>query len=120
MKATDRDGVSEGPADGLTPRGVVPNGSVAGFRSAPARLDRGTPAPQQHEPDTAMLQQRSIRNLIQDLAAWFPDAMLVVNAAHEVVGVNQTACDLFGYTPEELAGQPLELTLTHFREAARI
>jgi PAS domain S-box-containing protein len=55
-----------------------------------------------------MPERRSIRELIDDLAAWFPDAMLVVDSACVIVGVNQTACDLFAYTREELVGQPLE------------
>jgi PAS domain S-box-containing protein len=46
-----------------------------------------------------------------DLFAGAPDGIVVVDATGAVVVVNQLAGDMFGYAPDELMGQPVELLL---------
>lgn len=48
---------------------------------------------------------------ITTLLAFSPDALLLVNQGGDLVMVNTLAAALFGYRPDELEGQPLEMLL---------
>ena len=58
-----------------------------------------------------MSQQDRIERWLWDIFESLPDAMIVVGSSGEMVGVNQTACDLFGYARAELIGQSLEMLI---------
>ena len=52
---------------------------------------------------------RRVEHWLWDIFESLPDAMLIVNAAGEVVGLNQTACVLFGDLREGVVGRPMEI-----------
>jgi two-component system, sensor histidine kinase len=48
------------------------------------------------------------RDLIQHLLRFSPDALIVIDAGGQIRFANETVTALFGYSPEQLAGKPLE------------
>ena len=56
-------------------------------------------------------QRARVESWLWDIFESLPDAMIIVNSNGEVVGVNQTACVLFGYPRQELVGQSLDLLI---------
>ncbi len=49
------------------------------------------------------------REQFMTLLEWMPDAVLITNLAGEVLFVNSIAQKIFGYTSEEIVGQPVEV-----------
>src|SRR6266542_2854315 len=47
----------------------------------------------------------------RDLLEWVPDAIVVVNVTGRIVTANSHAQDVFGYSRDELIGQPIEMLL---------
>src|SRR6266508_286350 len=47
----------------------------------------------------------------RDLLEWVPDAIVVVNVPGRIVTANSHAQDVFGYSRDELIGQPIEMLL---------
>jgi protein-histidine pros-kinase len=52
-----------------------------------------------------------IESKFRDLLESVPDAVVIVNPAGHVVYVNEHSQRLFGYAPEELTGEPIEVLL---------
>lgn len=48
------------------------------------------------------------RDITQYLLRFSPDALIVIDAAGHIRFANETVTELFGYTPEQLAGKPLD------------
>jgi PAS domain S-box-containing protein len=48
---------------------------------------------------------------LDELLDLSPDALVVINQAGTILQANEQAATLFGYRPEEMQGQPLELLL---------
>ncbi len=51
------------------------------------------------------------------------EGILIINRAQKIVAVNETLCQLFGYTQEELVGQPLDMlvpTKYHHNHASHV
>jgi PAS domain S-box-containing protein len=48
---------------------------------------------------------------IQDLLDWAPSGFIVVDQGGSIVFTNSTACDLFGFEPDELLGQPIHVLI---------
>src|ERR1700692_3211864 len=64
-----------------------------------------------------------ISSIAQRLLQFSPDAMLVVDAQGIIRFSNETSSSLFGYTPEQLIGQPIKLLIPerfHTRHAAHV
>jgi PAS domain S-box-containing protein len=54
---------------------------------------------------------RASQAMFQELFGSAPDAIVVVNHAGRILRVNQQVESMFGYGPEELRGQPVEMLL---------
>jgi PAS domain S-box-containing protein len=64
-----------------------------------------------------------ISSIAQRLLQFSPDAMLVVDAQGMIRFSNETSSSLFGYSPEELLGQPIKLLIPerfHTRHGAHL
>jgi PAS domain S-box-containing protein len=64
-----------------------------------------------------------ISSIAQRLLQFSPDAMLVVDAQGIIQFSNETSSSLFGYRPEQLAGQPVKLLIPerfHTRHGAHV
>src|SRR6202049_2074870 len=64
-----------------------------------------------------------ISSIAQRLLQFSPDAMLVVDAQGIIRFSNETSTSLFGYTPEQLIGQPIKLLIPerfHTRHGAHL
>jgi len=64
-----------------------------------------------------------ISSIAQRLLQFSPDAMLVVDTQGIIHFSNETSSSLFGYTPEELMGQPIKLLIPqrfHTRHGAHL
>jgi PAS domain S-box-containing protein len=64
-----------------------------------------------------------ISSLAQRLLQFSPDAMLVVDAQGVIRFSNDTSTGLFGYSPEQLVGQPIKLLIPerfHMRHGAHV
>src|SRR6202051_2669941 len=64
-----------------------------------------------------------IRSIAQRLLQFSPDAMLVVDAQGVIQFSNETSSSLFGYTPDQLIGQPIKLLIPeryHTRHGAHV
>src|ERR1700686_4554077 len=64
-----------------------------------------------------------ISSIAQRLLQFSPDAMLVVDAHGIIRFSNETSSSLFGYSPEELIGQPIKLLIPerfHTRHGAHL
>jgi len=64
-----------------------------------------------------------ISSIAQRLLQFSPDAMLVVDGQGIIQFANETARELFGYTPEQLVGQPIKLLIPerfHMRHGAHV
>ena len=64
-----------------------------------------------------------ISSIAQRLLQFSPDAMLVVDAQGIMRFANETCSSLFGYTPEQLMGQPIKLLIPerfHTRHGAHL
>jgi PAS domain S-box-containing protein len=63
--------------------------------------------------EPAVLESEAFRTVLGAI----PDGVIIVNRAGQILGVNQHAQRLFGYEPNELLGQPIELLVPErFRE----
>lgn len=72
-------------------------------------------------PLQARLAQMSALELLQGLLEAVPDAVLVHDEAGAIVFANTQAERLFGYTRQELLGQPLEHLLSeHYRQRSKV
>jgi PAS domain S-box-containing protein len=49
-----------------------------------------------------------------DLFDFSPDAIIITNAAGEIVQANRQVAEVFGWTPEELVGQPAEVLMPNY------
>jgi PAS domain S-box-containing protein len=64
-----------------------------------------------------------VSSIAQRLLQFSPDAMLVVDAQGIIRFSNETSSSLFGYTPEQLIGQPIKLLIPerfHTRHGAHL
>jgi PAS domain S-box-containing protein len=64
-----------------------------------------------------------ISSIAQRLLQFSPDAMLVVDAQGVIRFSNETSSSLFGYTPDQLIGQPIKLLIPerfHTRHGAHV
>jgi PAS domain S-box-containing protein len=64
-----------------------------------------------------------ISSIGQSLLQFSPDAMLVVDEHGVIQFSNETSSDLFGYSPEQLVGQPIKLLIPerfHMRHGAHV
>src|ERR1700692_665318 len=64
-----------------------------------------------------------ISSLAQRLLQFSPDAMLVVDGQGIIQFSNETSSSLFGYTPEQLIGQPIKLLIPerfHMRHGSHV
>jgi PAS domain S-box-containing protein len=64
-----------------------------------------------------------ISSIAQRLLQFSPDAMLVVDEQGIIRFSNETSTELFGYTPEQLTGQPIKLLIPerfHMRHGAHL
>jgi len=64
-----------------------------------------------------------ISSIAQRLLQFSPDAMLVVDEHGIIQYSNETSSELFGYTPEQLVGQPIKLLIPerfHMRHGAHV
>jgi PAS domain S-box-containing protein len=64
-----------------------------------------------------------ISSIAQRLLQFSPDAMLVVDVQGIIQYSNETSSNLFGYTPEQLIGQPIKLLIPerfHVRHGAHV
>ena len=60
----------------------------------------------------------------QSMASWLisaaPDAIIIIDAHGEIVVANDRAVELFGYTSEELLGQPVEMLVPERSRAGHV
>ncbi len=60
----------------------------------------------------------------QSMASWLisaaPDAIIIIDARGEIVVANDRAVELFGYTSEELLGQPVEMLVPERSRAGHV
>lgn len=70
--------------------------------------------------ENAQLHERLQQNQehLQHIITAAPDAMFICDASQTIVQVNRVACTLFGYTEEELVGQPIGMLLSPNRRKA--
>lgn len=62
-------------------------------------------------PDDQITQRKKAENLFQALLEAAPDAMMIVDQQGSIELVNTQTETIFGYTREELVGQPIELLI---------
>lgn len=74
----------------------------------------------QHRETDAEIQVTSGEDIFQGLLQSAPDAIVIVNVAGRIAIVNTQAERLFGYTRDELIGQPLEILLPEQRRAGHL
>jgi PAS domain S-box-containing protein len=73
--------------------------------------------PSPHPSEPGLRKQKQVENEFRYLLEWAPDGMIIVDAQGTIVQVNAQAEQLFGYTRDELLGQPIErLIPARFRD----
>lgn len=83
----------------------------------PSKTFPTSPLPLSPQVASSLLQEGISVQLWLDIS---PDALVVVNAAGQIILVNRQGETLFGYTRQELVGQPLEVLLPERLRAAHV
>ena len=77
-----------------------------------------TTRPNRAEDDDSLLGDRGSAFALRTLLFSSPDAIVLCASSGRIVTANDQCCEIFGYTENQLAGQPVELLLPNrFREA---
>jgi len=93
------------------------HGNVVGIAKIASNITERKRA-EEHEAQTRaeLLAERKYRELIEHA----PDAILEVDAGGMIVIANRTSETLFGYTRDELLGQPIEMLVPESRRGAHL
>jgi PAS domain S-box-containing protein len=86
-------------------------GSGTGKKTAKERLATETLSRTNEELEAAKAELEKLNETLTALFQFAPDAIVTVDAAGRIARANTQAESLFGYTHQELAGQPIEMLM---------